>query len=207
LQSDGYKAYHNLTTKGAISLLGCMAHARRYFEKALDNDPRRADHILLLIQKLYRIERLLKEREASVDLIQRFRMRYALPILNELENYLIAQKDNVLPKSAIGIAIKYTLNIYGNLKCYIDDGRFEIDNNNNIENTIRPLALGRKNYLFAGSHEAAQNIAMFYSFFATCKTLNINPYHWLFDVINRIPEYKANKLVELLPQNWSKKEM
>lgn len=204
LQSDGYKAYHNLTTKGTISLLGCMAHARRYFEKALDNDPRRADHILLLIQKLYRIERVLKEREASIAVIKRFRMRYALPILNELELYLIAQKENVLPKSSIGIAIRYTLNIYQNLKYYINDGRYEIDNNN-IENAIRPLAIGRKNYLFAGSHESAQNIAMFYSFFATCKTLNINPYHWLTDVIDRIPEYKANKLAELLPQNWSKR--
>lgn len=203
LQSDGYKAYHNLTTKGTISLLGCMAHARRYFEKALDNDPRRADHILLLIQKLYRIERVLKEKEASVALIKRFRMRYALPILNELELYLIAQKENVLPKSSIGIAIRYTLTIYPNLKYYINDGRYEIDNNN-IENAIRPLAIGRKNYLFAGSHESAQNIAMFYSFFATCKTLNINPYHWLADVIDRIPEHKANKLTELLPQNWSK---
>ena len=193
LQSDGYKSYHNLTTKGDISLLGCMAHARRYFEKALDNDPKRADHILLLIQKLYRIERVLKEREASVDLIKRFRIRYALPILNELELYLIAQKDNVLPKSSIGVAIRYTLNIYQNLKNYINDGRYEIDNNN-IENAIRPLAIGRKNYLFAGSHESAQNIAMFYSFFATCKSLNINPYHWLSDVIDRITEYKANKL-------------
>jgi hypothetical protein len=160
----------------------------------------------LLIQKLYRIERVLKEREASVDLIKRFRMRYANPVLNELELYLIAHKDNVLPKSSIGVAIKYTLNIYQNLKNYINDGRYEIDNNN-IENAIRPLAIGRKNYLFAGSHQAVQNIAMFYSFFATCKTLNINPYNWLSDVIDRIPEHKANKLFELLPQNWSKREM
>jgi transposase len=206
LQSDGYKAYHNLTTKGTISLLGCMAHARRYFEKALDNDPKRADHILLLIQKLYRIERVLKEREASIDLIKRFRMRYANPVLNELELYLIAHKDNVLLKSSIGVAIKYTLNIYQNLKNYINDGRYEIDKNN-IENAIRPLAIGRKNYLFTGSNQAAQNIAMFYSFFATCKTLNINPYNWLSDVIDRTPEHKANKLFELLPQNWSKREM
>lgn len=206
LQSDGYKAYQNLTTKGTISLLGCMAHARRYFEKALDNDPKRADHILLLIQKLYSIESVLKEREASVVLINRFRMRYANPILNELELYLIAHKDNVLPKSSIGVAIRYTLNIYQNLKYYINDGRYEIDNNT-IENAIRPLAIGRKNYLFAGSNQAAQNIAMFYSFFATCKTLDINPYHWLSDVIDRIPEHKANKLFELLPQNWCKREM
>ena len=107
----------------------------------------------------------------------------------------------MLPKSNIGIAISYTLTIFENLKQYVNDGRFEIDNNN-IENAIRPLAIGRKNYLFAGSHESAQNIAMYYTFFATCKTLNINPHTWLCDVINRIPEHKANKLCQLLPQNW-----
>jgi hypothetical protein len=116
---------------------------------------------------------------------------------------LITEKDNVLPKSAISIAINYTLNIYPNLKRYIDDGRYEIDNNN-IENAIRPLAIGRKNYLFAGSHESAKNIAMFYTFFATCKALDINPSEWLIDVIDRISEHKANKLSELLPQNWVK---
>lgn len=201
LQTDGYGVYQNLTTKGDISLLGCMAHARRYFEKALDNDPKRADHVLLLIQKLYRIERKLKERKSSIEAVKRVRMLYSLPILNEIEMYLKEQQNKVLPKSSIGKAIAYTLKIWGNLKQYIYDGRYEIDNNN-IENAIRPLAIGRKNYLFAGSHESAQNIAMFYSFFATCKTHNINPHTWLCDVLNRIPEHKANKLHELLPQNW-----
>jgi len=201
LQSDGYSVYQNLTTKGSITLLGCMAHARRYFEKALDNDPRRADHVLLLIQKLYRIERKLKERKVTVDVIKRYRLLYALPILNEIEQYLKTEKRNVLPKSSIGKAIAYTLNIFENLKQYLYNGKFEIDNNN-IENAIRPLAIGRKNYLFAGSHQSAQNIAMFYSFFATCKTHNINPHTWLSDILNRIPEHKANKLYELLPQNW-----
>ena len=205
LQSDGYAVYQNLTTKGDITLLGCMAHARRYFEKALDNDPKRAEHVLLLIQKLYRIERKIKEKKVNVDVVKRYRLLCALPILNEIETYLNTEKNNVLPKSSIGKAMSYTLNIFENLKQYIYDGRFEIDNNN-IENAIRPLAIGRKNYLFAGSHESAQNIAMFYSFFATCKTNNINPYTWLCDVINRIPEHKANKLHELLPQNWEKKE-
>ena len=129
-------------------------------------------------------------------------MLYALPILNEIEAYLKSEKDNILPKSSMGIAINYTLNIFDDLKGYIYDGRFEIDNNN-IENAIRPLAIGRKNYLFAGSHESAQNIAMFYSFFATCRTHNINPHTWLCDVLNRIPEHKANKLDELLPHNWN----
>jgi len=201
LQSDGYTVYQNLQTKGNITLLGCMAHARRYFEKALDNDPKRADHVLLLIQKLYRIERELKEKEASIEEIKNYRLKYAVPILNKIKNYLIQEKPNTLPKSAIAIAINYTLNIFDNLKEYVNNGKYEIDNNS-TENAIRPLAIGRKNYLFAGSHESAQNIAMFYSFFACCKTHNINPHTWLCDVINRIPEHKANKLNELLPNNW-----
>ncbi len=201
LQSDGYTVYRNLQTKGDITLLGCMAHARRYFEKALDNDPKRADHVLLLIQQLYKIERELKEEKASLEVIKRTRTQKALPILNEIEAYLKKEKERTLPKSLIHIAINYTLNIFDNLKEYINDGRYEIDNNN-IENAIRPLAIGRKNYLFAGSHESAQNIAMFYSFFASCKTHNINPHAWLCDVLNRIPEHKANKLQELLPHNW-----
>lgn len=201
LQSDGYVGYKNMDTNGDITLLGCMAHARRYFEKALDNDPKRADYVLLLIQKLYKIERELKEKEASVEEVKKQRQKRAVPILKEIKNYLELEKDNTLPKSPISIAINYTLNIFDNLKEYVNDGKFEIDNNS-TENAIRPLAIGRKNYLFAGSHESAQNIAMFYSFFSTCKVHNINPHTWLCDVINRIPEHKANKLTELLPNNW-----
>lgn len=204
LQSDGYTAYRNLITKGDIKLLGCMAHARRYFEKALENDPKRADHVLLLIQKLYRLEREFKENASTIDEILKSRMLHALPVLDEIEEYLKQEKEAVLPKSTIGIAINYMLNIFDNLKQYIYDGNYEIDNNS-IENAIRPLAIGRKNYLFAGSHESAQNIAMYYSFFATCKTNNINPYEWLIDVLKKIPEHKVNNLEVLLPQNWKKK--
>lgn len=90
-----------------------------------------------------------------------------------------------------------------NLLMYLHDGHLEIDNNL-VENAIRPLAIGRKNYLFAGSHEAAQRAAMFYSFFGTCRRHNINPFNWMKDVLERIPDHKANKLEELLPQNWTK---
>ncbi|MDF1547248.1 MAG: transposase domain-containing protein [Bacteroidales bacterium] len=86
---------------------------------------------------------------------------------------------------------------------YLEDGKYEIDNTL-IENAIRPLALGRKNYLFAGSHSAAQEAAMMYSFFATCKINQVEPLAWLTDVLTRIPEHKANKLDELLRQNWEK---
>ena len=173
LQTDGYQAYQNMKTKGKITLLACMAHARRYFEKALDNDKKRAEYVLKQMQRLYDIERNAREREISFETRGRYRKLYAQPVLNEMEKWL---KDNIsqtLPKSAIGKAIAYTLNLWAKLKEYVNDGKYEIDNNL-IENAIRPLALGRKNYLFAGSHKAAQRAAMMYSFFATCK-INSRP--------------------------------
>ena len=204
IQSDGYIVYQSFTTKGEITLLGCMAHARRYFEQALNNDPVRSQYVLLLIQRLYKMERKVKERYSAISVIKRYRLTYAAPILDEMKKYLLEQVSIVLPKSTIGIAIAYTLRLFKNLSQYIYDGRFEIDNNG-IENAIRPIAIGRKNYLFAGSHQAAQDYAMYYSFFATCKIHNINPFDWINDVLNRIQEHKANKLHELLPHNWTTK--
>ena len=203
LQSDGYNVYQSLKTKGEITLVGCMAHARRYFEKALDNDPKRAEHVLLLIQKLYGLERRIKDnnKSDSYDLIKRYRLKYAVPVLDEIEIYIDDEITSTLPKSSIGIAMAYTKRIFKNLSRYVDQGYLEIDNNM-TENSIRPIAIGRKNYMFAGSHDAAQSYAMFYSFFATCKTHDINPYEWLLDVINRIPDHKASKLSELTPMKW-----
>ena len=203
LQTDGYSAYKNMQTNGKIIHLACMAHARRYFEKALQNDKKRAEYALLKIQELYSIERKAREREIDFETRKRYRQLYAKPILTGLETWLKQNLEQTLPKSAIGEAIGYSHSLWPKLRAYIDDGKYEIDNNL-IENAIRPLALGRKNYLFAGSHKAAQNAAMFYSFFATCKVANVNPLAWLTDVLNRIPDHKANKLYELLPHNWGK---
>ncbi|WP_233194618.1 IS66 family transposase [Aquimarina sp. I32.4] len=201
IQTDGYSGYLNLRTKGNITLLACMAHARRYFEKALDNDASRASYVLEQIQYLYAMERKTRERKSTFELIKRYRELCAVPILNSLETWLKDQILQVLPKSAIGKAIGYTLKLWDKLKRYITDGRYKIDNNL-VENTIRPLALGRKNYLFAGSHKAAQKAAILYSFFATCKVNNIDPYTWLKDVLESIQEYKVNRLDELLPNKW-----
>lgn len=206
LQTDGYQAYQNMKTKKEITLLACMAHARRYFEKALVNDEKRASYVLSQMQALYRIERNARERKIDFETRRRYRQLYARPILEDLEKWLKSNVSQTLPKSAIGKAIAYTLNLWSKLKGYIEDGRYEIDNNL-IENAIRPLALGRKNYLFAGSHKAAQRAAMMYSFFATCKINNVEPLAWLTDVLNRIPEHKANKLAELLPQNSKTKSL
>lgn len=198
LQTDGYTAYTNLKNKSII-LLACMAHARRKFEHALENDRPRAEFALLKIQQLYQIEAQIREQELSADEIKAIRLEKSLPVLLEMETWLKEEIYQVLPKSAIGTAFAYTLNLWPRLIRYIDDGRFLIDNNL-IENSIRPVALGRKNYLFAGSHEAAQQAAIIYSLLASCKINNIEPFAWLRHTLSIIPDYPANKLHTLLPQ-------
>ena len=118
--------------------------------------------------------------------------------LLQFEQWMQEQIQQVPPKSKIAKAMAYSLNLWDRLIRYTENGDYLIDNNL-IENTIRPVALGRKNYLFAGSHNAAQNAAMMYSFFGTCKLQKIEPYHWLTTTLERIPNHKINRLAELLP--------
>jgi len=198
LQTDGYVAYENLAPPGKIKLLACMAHARRKFEKALDNDPERAEKVLTLIQELYKVERQAREAGLSFDEIKTLRQEKSAEILDKLEKYLIQEHPKVLPQSAIGKAFNYTLHLWPRLKRYVEDGRFQIDNNL-IENSIRPVALGRKNYLFAGSHDGAKNAAVIYSLLATCKLNNIEPFGWLKTTLETIPDYPADQLHNLIP--------
>ncbi|MDP3180303.1 MAG: IS66 family transposase, partial [Bacteroidota bacterium] len=167
LQTDGYSGYTYLASLQGITHLSCWAHARRYFDKALGNDQQRASHVMKLIQLLYAIEALAREAEMSHGQRHALRLDKALPIINEIGQYIQQEREKVTPKSPIRQAFEYCANRWVSLQNYLTNGMLEIDSNL-VENSIRPLALGRKNYLFAGSHDAAKDIAMFYSFFATC---------------------------------------
>jgi len=199
LQTDGYSAYLQFGQKQEITHVGCWAHARRYFEKALDYNKANASYVMILIQKLYDVER--KATLLKLDPAERktLRLEESHPILNEIGTYIAVQSRIELPKSPLGRAYDYCLNRWNTLLDYLKDGNLLIDNNL-IENAIRPLALGRKNYLFAGSHDAAKNIAMYYSFFATCKKNEINPIKWLCYVLKNINNTKTSDLNKLLPQ-------
>jgi transposase len=199
IQTDGYSGYTYLTMLEGLTHLSCWAHARRYFEKALGNDQEKASHVLKLIQLLYAIEALAREAGMTHEERHALRLDKSLPIINEIGKYIADQKLNVLPKSPIGKAFEYCANRWDSLQNYLKNGMLEIDNNL-IENSIRPLALGRKNYLFAGSHEAAKDIAMFYSFFTTCKKNDIDPQKWITYVIENINDTKTSELKNLLPQ-------
>jgi transposase len=197
LQADGYNAYEIFDNE-RITLLHCMAHARRKFEQALDDDKVRAEYVLQQIQKVYAIERKAREENYTHDQRHELRKAESVAILQSLHEWFKENLHQVLPKSLIGEAIAYSLGRWGKLSIYATEGKLEIDNNL-VENVIRPVALGRKNYLFAGSHEAAQRSAMLYSFMGTCKLRGVEPLQWLKTTLTKLPDHKANKLIELLP--------
>ena len=201
LQSDGYSVYEAFAKKPDITLLCCMAHARRKFEQALENDREKAEYVLEHIQLLYDVERDIKKHNLESENILTIRAEISLPILIKIAKWLKDHWNFATPESAIGKAIYYTLSRWNKLCNYIENADLQIDNNL-IENSIRPIAIGRKNYLFAGSHKGAERAAMIYSFFGTCKMNNVNPQKWLADVLVKINDTKSSQLHTLLPHNW-----
>lgn len=199
LQCDGYTVYDKIGADPDITLAGCLVHARRKFHDALDSDKKRAHIALELFRTMYLEERAIKE-ETPDDFQQRkaLRNKKIKPLLAQIKTWIEQEQFKVLPKSPIGKAMTYFVNQYPKLEAIFEDGRIELDNNR-IENAIRPMAIGRKNYLFCGSHKAAQNAAMLYSFFGSCKMQNINPREWLENTLQQIPDHSIQKLEELLP--------
>lgn len=201
LQTDGYEVYDSFDKKAGIMQLHCMAHARRKFHDALDNDKECAEYVLSEMQKLYAIERMSKDAGLSFEQRQEKRQLEAVPVLKDLGEWMKQRYMNGLLKGDIAEALAYSIKRWDTLSLYTTDGRLQIDNNA-VERSIRPVAIGRKNYLFCGSHEAAKRAAMLYSLLGTCKLHDVNPYDWLKDVLTRIPTHYINKIQELLPHRW-----
>jgi transposase len=201
LQTDGYRGYDEITLLNKLVRLGCMAHARRKFFDAKEHYPELAGWMLKKISELYDIERDARTKALSAE--ERFELRdtYARPILDSIKAWLDVQVMTVSPKTDIGAAIGYMLKQWPRLTTYLLDGRLEIDNNL-IENAVRPVALGRKNWLFAGSHDAARQSALIYSLVGTAKMHGIEPWAYLKDVLTRIHDHPAKDIKQLLPQNW-----
>ena len=203
LQTDGYGVYEQYARKKTITHLACWAHARREFERALENDKARASHALREIQKLYAVERQAKETGLDAPATKQLRLKESLPVINQLGKWIFREIKSTLPKSQIGKAMAYAYARWDALSAYLYDGSLKIDNNP-VENVLRPVALGRKNYLFAGSHESAQRAAMIYSFFASCKKHEVNPYQWLRYTLENIMSINHKKIRDLYPQNYKK---
>jgi hypothetical protein len=219
LQTDGYEAYGIYENNENILLLACWAHVRRKYVEALTSDKERAEHALSQIRLLYDVERKADTDNLPYEERKILRNRLSKPVIIAFEKWLLKEHEKVTPKSPIGKAIfryfdklnnrrlnnlTYTLNNCVRLKRYLLDGRYKIDNNL-IENSVRPVALGKKNYLFCGNHSAAEDAAVIYSMMGCCKASGVNFRDWFEYVLNNIHSYDndySRDLAELLPHNW-----
>jgi transposase len=198
LQADAYPGYETLYRKRGVVEVACWAHARRKFFDAQVTDRDRAQTALAFIQRLYQVESLAKD--LSPRLRQRRRERDAMPVLKGFRNWMDAQAL-VLPKSAMGLAIQYSLRQWAALCRYVHNGDLAIDNNA-AENALRGVAVGRKNWLFEGSDAGGRRAAVLYTLVASCRRHGIDPYAYFKDVISRLGGHPAKRLKDLMPANW-----
>jgi transposase len=203
LQADAYSGYDPLydDPDRDIIEIACWAHARRKFYEAQTSDPMRSMIVLAYVRLLYDVEHEARQQELDADSRQALRQTKSVPILADIRRYLQTEQPKVLPKSPIGEAISYTLNNWGALRRYADDGALEIDNNG-AERSLRPIAIGRKNWMFYGSDNGGATAAVLSSLVASCKRLHIDPFVYLRDVFTRVSSHPANRLAELLPDQW-----
>ncbi len=179
----------------------CWAHARRCFERALNNDKARAELALEKIRLLYDVEHEADDKNLSYEERSKLRIKVSVPILMGFEAWLKAEYPKVMPKSPIGKAINFARERFDRLSRYVIDGRYRIDSNL-VENGQRPVALGRKNYLFCGNDDAAEDAAVMYTMMGCCKTAGVNVYDWLVYFLDHVHDYDYDlkrDLAELLP--------
>lgn len=205
IQTDGYQVYESLgKQRPELQRIGCMAHARRKFHEALKDDQAEALWFLKQIGLLYRIERKAREEGLSHEQRKELRLAGAPEILETIKERLDALSGRYPDKTPMAKAIHYTLHQWEPLCGYLKDGRLELDNNL-IENSIRPTAVGKKNWLFLGHPEAGWRSAAIYSVMVSCRRRGINPAEYLEDIFKRLPSMNSNELKEITPANWKRK--
>ena len=203
LMTDDYAGYNAVAAQEGIERLGCWAHARRKFVDAQKVQPKgktgRADMALNLINKLYGIERDLKEANDSERLSAR--QQRSVPILDQLKAWLDKTQPQVAGQTALGKAVNYLASNWSKLVRYVEGGHLPIDNNR-AENAIRPFVIGRKNWLFSDTPQGATASAQIYSLIETAKANGQEPYAWLRQVLERLPSARSVEDYEaLLPWN------
>jgi len=204
LQSDAYSGYDGIHARGIVEV-GCWAHARRKFYDARASDPERAHAAIAWIGRLYGVESDAKKHQLDAAGRHALRQGRSRPILDSFGTWLAGEAAKVLPKSPIGEAISYSRMNWAALSCYLEAGFLSIDNNAS-ENAIRPIAVGRKNWLFCGSDRGGQTAATLMSLTSSCKSLGVEPFAYLRDVLDRVSTHPNSRIAELLPDCWKPAE-
>jgi hypothetical protein len=201
LQGDCFSGNLAICAAMGTILVACLAHARRYFIKAMLNDKDGCNRALSMFQALYEIERTAKELELSTDEIRLMREEEAVPLLDNFYDWLQKQYALAQPKSSFGKALFYCLNNWNELKQYTTNGALKIDNNH-TEREMKYVSMGKRAWLFFGSDQGGKNDAIVSSIISTCRRHGVEPWSYLTDVIQRLTENPAENLEELLPYNW-----
>jgi transposase len=199
IHADAYSGYDELFRKEGVIEVGCWVHARRKFDEAASSRPQEATEIMALIAQLYKLEAEWTDMEPEDRTRQR--QHHARPIIDGIFSRIEELRPATLPSEPLRKAIDYALNQREALCRYLDNGHLKPDNNT-AENAIRPLALGRKNWLFAGSERGARATALFLGLIQSCKACDVNPWEYLDDMLRRIMSHPVNCLRELLPDQW-----
>jgi len=204
VQGDGYTGMNEFFAEDDRRIrVGCMTHSRRKFKEALDAGELRAAVPLKFFRRLYEVERLAREQGLDPPARQQLREEHARPVMARLHGWLAENRGTFRPSSKLGGACGYAINQWSTLTVYLDDGRIPIDNNL-VENRIRPIAIGRKNWLFAGSDAGGERAAILYTVLGSAMLCGHEPFAYLRDVIDRIAQgWRQARLDELLPSRWS----
>jgi hypothetical protein len=211
LQADAYTGYDALFASGTVVEVACWAHARRKFFEAQKTDPENALYALGVIRQLYAVEREATEQAKKQELSRadfealrrQLRQEKSVPLLKYFGEWLDKQAAAVLPKSPLAEAVGYARNQWAALQVYTTAGFLEIDNNT-AERGLRAVAIGRRNYLFFGSDVGGETAAVLYTFTQTCQAFGVEPWRYLRDVLERLPTHPAERLAELLPDEWAR---
>lgn len=202
VQADAYSGYDELfETTGCVEV-GCWAHARRKFDEAKTTEPSLAKEILDLVGKLYEVEREAKERRLDAAGRLQLRRERSVRVLDQIKDWLEGTLPDVLPKSPMATAIGYALRQWTALTRFAEDGGILDIDNNGCERMVRPVAIGRKNWMFLGSREGGERSAVLMSLVNSCKELGINPLEYLRDVLIQIDVIPASEIRKLTPRGW-----
>jgi transposase len=201
VQADGYAGYNEVVRKNENIRVACMAHIRRKIFEARAEYPEWAELLLAGIQRLYRIERRAKSEGVGGEALLELRSGEPTKILGVLGEVMTDLVEQTLPQSGFGKAMRYGVEQWPSMRNYTLIAEAELDNNG-VESAIRPIALGRKNWLFAGSEDGGRRAAILFSLVTSAKRLGIDPFEYLSDVIARVGEHKNSRIEELTPRGW-----
>jgi len=204
LLTDGYEAYARYADlRDEVSHAQCWSHTRRYFERALDAEPQAVKEALALMGALYAHEKTIRKKSLTGKEKQAYRIKHSEPVIKSFWGWCDQQchRTELLPSNPLSKALKYAMNRQASLQIFLSDPDIPLDTNH-VERALRPIPMGRKNWLFCWTEIGAEQVGIIQSLLVTCKLQGVDPYAYLVDVLQRVSQHPASRVIELTPRVW-----